>query len=157
MRPAGAALIQESQEGRSLASAETIARLSDAYERGAVLAFYFVEQLRGTETSGFDITASFTDMIASFDPVREARRLEENAEARRRGLSAQKARREAREARRGAGEGEGNSPRASLLKKLIEVDDLLRLRNYAAAETRLRALLLEYPGEPRIFFALGET
>jgi hypothetical protein len=154
-----AALAKESQAERAQINDEAIAQLADAYERGAVLAFYFTEQLRGTETSGFDITSSFADMIASFDPARELRRVAENAEARARGLASQKARREAVKAARASGgiEDDDNSPQAVLLKKLIEVDGLLRLRNYADAEARLRALLLDFPGEPRIFFALGET
>ncbi|MGB7924433.1 MAG: hypothetical protein WCF57_14425, partial [Pyrinomonadaceae bacterium] len=49
------------------------------------------------------------------------------------------------------------SPRSALVKSLIEVDEMLRLKSYAEAETRLRALLLEFPGEPRIFFALGQS
>jgi hypothetical protein len=155
-----ASLVKESQTERTQINEEAIAQLADAYERGAVLAFYFTEQLRGTETSGFDISSSFADMIASFDPARESRRLAENAEARARGVASQKARREAVKAARASSPGiedDDNSPQAVLLKKLIEVDGLLRLRNYADAETRLRALLQEFPGEARIFFALGET
>jgi hypothetical protein len=34
---------------------------------------------------------------------------------------------------------------------------MLRLKNYTEAEARLRALLLEFPGEPRIFFALAQA
>ena len=34
---------------------------------------------------------------------------------------------------------------------------MVRLKNYAAAEERLLALLRESPNEPRIYFALGET
>ncbi|HEX8492822.1 MAG TPA: hypothetical protein VF658_08285 [Pyrinomonadaceae bacterium] len=153
-----AVIIKESQAEQARISDEAITQLSDAYERGAVLAFYFTEQLRGTETSGFDITSSFADMIASFDPAREARRLAENAEARTRGLAAQKARRDSQKATPGEGvETDDHSPRAVLLKNLIEVDELLRQRNYTEAESRLRALLRDFPGEPRIFFALGET
>lgn len=154
-----ASIVKQSQEERTRISDEAIAQLADAYERGSVLAFYFTEQLRGTETSGFDISGSFADMIASFDGVRESRRLTENAEARQRGLAIQKARREAREAQRASalGDGDDGSPRAVLLQKLIDVDSLLRLRNYEEAERRLRSLLLEFPGEARIFFALGET
>ena len=35
---------------------ETIARLADEYEQGAVLSFFFADQLKDIETSGFDIT-----------------------------------------------------------------------------------------------------
>ncbi|HEY0386598.1 MAG TPA: hypothetical protein VGC64_11330, partial [Pyrinomonadaceae bacterium] len=153
-----AAIIKDSQSARALINDDAIAQLADAYERGAVLAFYFTEQLRGTETSGFDIGNSFVDMIASFDPVREGNRLAENAEARTRSITTLRARRAAQRTAQDAGsEASDVSPRSALLKKLIEVDDLLRLRNYTEAESRLRALLLEYPGEPRVFFALGET
>jgi tetratricopeptide (TPR) repeat protein len=151
-----AAIVKQSQDARAVVSDEVIAQLSEAYERGAVLAFYLNEQLRGTESSGFDVSGAFPDMIASFDPAREARRLAETAEARKRGLETQKARREAQKAAQASME-DDTTPRAVLLKKLVEIDDLLRLRNYEEAESRLKALLLEFPGEPRIFFALGET
>lgn len=136
---------------------ESAAQLSEAYERGAVLAFYFAEQLKGIETSGFDITNFFADMINSFDAAREGRRLTENAEARKRAVEARKL----RAARRAAGAEEADNPedarRAALLKSLAAVDDLLRVKNYAEAETRLRTLMQEYQGEARIFFALGQA
>ena len=37
------------------------------------------------------------------------------------------------------------------------MEKLLQTRNYEAAETRLKALLLEYPGEPRLFFTMAQT
>ena len=43
---------------------ETFARLAEDYERGAVLSFFFAEQLKGTESSGFDIANFFVDMIS---------------------------------------------------------------------------------------------
>jgi hypothetical protein len=136
---------------------ESSAQLAEAYERGAVLAFYFAEQLKGIETSGFDITNFFTDMIISFDATREGRRLAENAEARKRAIEA----RRLRAAQRAAGADEAESPEAArrnaLIKSLSAVDDLLRVKNYAEAETRLRTLMQEYQGEPRIFFALGQA
>ena len=45
---------------------ETAVLLSDAYESGAVLAFYFADKLKGMEDSGFDITESVGNMIAAF-------------------------------------------------------------------------------------------
>lgn len=148
------AIVKEAQAARAAIADETIAQLAEDYERGAVLAFYFADQLRGVESSGFDISSSLADMIASFDVAREAKRLEENNAARERSLAARRARR-AESA--GATVEAGEASRRTLIKRLIEVDDLLRLRNYEGAEARLRALLQEYPGEPRIFFALGEA
>jgi hypothetical protein len=151
-----AGILQESQAARAAIADETIAQLAEDYERGAVLAFYFADQLKGVETSGFDISSSFADMIASFDVMKESRRLEETSAARERALSARKARK-AQGAAAAAEATEADNARRTLIKKLIEVDDMLRLRNYEGAEASLRTLLQEYPGEPRIFFALGEA
>lgn len=151
---ARAAITRELQEGQRAASDEAAAQLSEAYERGSVLAFYFAEQLKGIETSGFDISNFFADMMASFDPARESKRLAENADARKRATEAIKL----RQAQAAANAGEADSSgRAAFIKSMSAVDDLLRVKNYAEAETRLRALMQEYQGEPRIFFALGQA
>ena len=47
--------------------------------------------------------------------------------------------------------------RAALIKSLSDVDDLLRLKNYEAAEERLTALRAEYRDEPRVYFGLGQA
>ena len=51
-------------------------------------------------------------------------------------------------------EGPRNS---ALVKSFGEVEKLLQTRNYEAAETRLKALMQEYPGDARLFFTLGQT
>ncbi|HKC63438.1 MAG TPA: hypothetical protein VKB86_07365, partial [Pyrinomonadaceae bacterium] len=127
------------------------AELAEAYESGAVLDFYFADQLRGIESSGFDVSNSLADMISSFDAAREAKRLGEVDAARKRALAARKAR-EAKNI-----DVETPFPNATLIKKLLDVDEMVRLKNYPAAEERLLALLREFPNEPRIYFALGET
>lgn len=150
------AIVKESQAARASIADEMVSQLAEDYERGAVLAFYFADQLKGVETSGFDIASSFADMLASFDVAREGRRLEEAATARERAAEARRKRQTQAAAAVEAANATEETRRA-LVKKLIEVDELLRLRNYEGAEARLRALLQEYPGEPRIFLALGET
>ena len=136
---------------------ETIARLADEYEKGAVLSFFFADQLKGIENAGFDLANFFPDMIASFDPAREAKRPAEYAEARQRALTARAARLAARKAE-SDGNGASNSVRdAALVRDLAAVEDTLRNKDYNEAEARLRELLKEYPREPRIFFALGQT
>lgn len=158
---ARAALVKATKEKQSAITDDTAAQLAEAYENGAVLAFYFAEQLRGLEASGFDITNFFTDMISSFDPAREARRPAEYAEARARAVAARKARLAQRSALNVSGPSEETEGAATghnpLVKRLVEVDEMLRLKNYAAAEARLRELMKEFPREPRIFFALGQT
>ena len=51
----------------------------------------------------------------------------------------------------------GAARAAALVKKLSEIEDILRLKDYPNAETRLKELLTDYPREPRIFFALAQT
>jgi hypothetical protein len=149
------AILKEAQAARAAIADETIEQLAEDYERGAVLDFYFADQLRDVAESGFDITSSLADMIASFDVTKEGRRLEETREARERAQAARKARR-AQAVANNVGEA-GDAQRRALVQKLIEVQDMLRLRNYEGAEARLRTLLQEYPGEPRVFYALGEA
>jgi hypothetical protein len=138
---------------------ETVARLADDYERGALLAFFFAEQLKGIESSGFDVANFFVDMISSVDPARESRRLAENAEARQRALSARQARLSARRVEMETPvftEAEA-AKAAALVKKLAEIEQTLQLKDYNNAEMRLKDLLKEYSREPRIFFALAQT
>ncbi len=138
---------------------ETVARLADDYERGAILAFFFADQLKGTEDTGFDVAGFLADMIATFDPAREARRLTENAEVRQRALAARQARLSARNSEVVQPVyTEAEAARAAILvKKLGEIEQTLRLKDYNNAETSLRDLLKDYSREPRIFFALAQT
>ena len=153
------AIIKDAQRARQEIADEAIAQLAENYERGAVLAFYFADQLRGIEASGFDIANFFADMMASFDAARESRRPAEYKEARARALAAREARLTARTNAASTSEETNNdsTQRNALVKQLVEVDQMLRLKNYIAAEEKLRALLQEYPGEARIFFALGQA
>jgi hypothetical protein len=141
---------EEADKLRAAIADETTAQLAEAYERGAVLDFYFAEKLRDLEGSGFDIANFFSDMIASFDATREMRRPAEYRAARERVAS-----RRVETAR--ASQGAEDARRASLIKDLAEVDELLRLRNYVAAEARLKEMLKEHPNEPRIYFALAQA
>lgn len=135
---------------------ETIARLADEYEKGAVLSFFFADQLKGIESAGFDLANFFPDMIASFDPAREAKRPAEYAEARQRANAAREARVAARKAASDVAT-EADPRETSLVRDLASIEDTLRNKDYNDAEARLRELLKEYPREPRIFFALGQT
>lgn len=150
-----AAIAKSSQAELSAIQDETIARLADDYEKGAVLSFFFADQLKGIESAGFDLANFFADMVASFDPAREAKRPAEYADARQRAIAAREAR---LAARRAAEVKAGPTARdAALVRDLTTIEDTLRNKDYNDAEARLRELLKEYPGEPRIFFALGQT
>jgi len=152
---------KEAEASRAAIADETIARLAEDYERGAVLDFFFADRLRDLQASGFDIANFFADMVTGIDPVRENKRLPDVSATRDRALAARKAhpryslwlidpRAEARE----AVETSTNSP---LVKSLAEVEKLWQTRNYDQAETRLKALMQEYPREPRLFFTMAQT
>jgi hypothetical protein len=147
------AALKDSKERQAAIEDATTTQLADAYERGAVLSFYFAEELRGIEGSGFDIANFIPDMLAGFNVERELKRPAEYAGAVER---AREARRRAQEAR-SKSVPEMDERRATLLKSLSDVDDLLRVRNYAEAETRLTALRGEYREEPLVYFALGQA
>ena len=155
-----ASITRDAQAARAAIEDSTTAQLADAYERGAVLSFFFAEQLRGLESSGFDVAAFFPDMMQSFDAARERRRPAEYAAARARHLEA---RRKAQEVARSSATdsespaGGGDPRRAALVRSLGPVEELLRTKNHAEARSRLQSLMLEFQGEPRIFFALGQA
>jgi hypothetical protein len=153
-----AAIAKASQAEWSAIQDETIARLADEYEKGAVLSFFFADQMKGIESAGFDLANFFPDMIASFDPAREAKRPAEYADAKQRATAAREARLAARKAQSEVAVGSSGNPRESaLVRDLSAIEDTLRNKDYNEAEARLRELLKEYPREARIFFALGQT
>src|SRR5436190_13589178 len=153
-----AAISKEVQAASSAIKDETIAQLADEYERGAVLAFFFAEQLQGIEASGFDVANFFSDMMASFDPVREAKRPGEYAAPRARAMAARQARLAKRADAETSAYNEVETAKANaLVKALADIEQVLRQKDYNGAELRLRDLIKEYPGEPRIFFAIAQT
>jgi len=152
-----ARIVKETQDARLRVTDESTLHLAEAYERGAVLAFYFADQLRGVETSGFDIASSLADMIRSFDAARERNRLTDAATARARATMEIARRRSSSEANGNLTAEDADPRRTQLIKNLDEVDVLLRARNYSEAERRLRPLMNEFQGEPRVFFALAQA
>jgi hypothetical protein len=153
------AITKALRDNKSAVEDEIVARLADDYERGAILAFFFADQLKGIESSGFDVAGFFADMIASFDPAHESRRLADNAEARKRAQAARQARLSARQAELETPlYSEADTAKAALLVKTLgEIEQILRLKDYNNAEARLKDLLRDYSREPRIFFALAQT
>jgi tetratricopeptide (TPR) repeat protein len=158
---ARATIGREAQSARAAIADEAIARLAEDYENGAPLAFYFGEQLRDATASGFDLANFLPDMISGFDPAREAKRRSEVKDAHDRAIAARKAHSRysswlvdpSSEAREPA-----NSDRTvALTRSLREVETLLQTKNYAEAETKLKALLQEHPGDARLLFAMGQT
>ncbi|HEX8734101.1 MAG TPA: hypothetical protein VF721_02185 [Pyrinomonadaceae bacterium] len=135
---------------------ETALELSEAYRRGAVLSFYFAEQLKGTEDSGFDVAGSFRDFILSLDAAKEANRLEQFADARKRALAAREERRQRALAQKTTTA--ELTPREKALKqKLEQIELVINAKDYEKAEERLSELMKEYEGDARIFYARGRV
>ena len=82
------AIANEAETARAAIADETIARLAEDYEQGAVLDFFFADQLREIQASGFDIANFFGDMVSQLDPAREGKRLSEVSAARARAVAA---------------------------------------------------------------------
>ncbi len=144
------AVSDELKVTKKLLADETALQLSEAYERGAVLSFYFADQLKGLEDSGFDIAGSLRDIILSLDPAKESNRLAQFADARKRAALAREERRK-------------NNPSQEFIvenpvtKKLLEIDQITRTKNYAESEKQLKQLLASNQSESRIYYALGRV
>jgi len=149
------AALADSKTRQAAIEDSAAAQLADAYERGALLSFYFAEQLKELEGSGFDVSNFISPMVADFKPEREMNRPAEYASAVAR---VREARARAAAERASAIEaGPADPARASLVKGLADVDELLRVRNYEEAETRLTALRERHRSEPLVYLALGQT
>lgn len=136
---------------KSLAD-ETALQLSEAYEKGAVLSFYFADQLKGLESSGFDVAGSFREMILSLDATKEANRYAQFADARARALATRVSTRKA------SGDGETITIENPTTKRLLDIEKIIQTKNYAQAETELKQLLDANPIDaPRIYYAIGRN
>lgn len=128
---------------------EAILQLSESYERGSVLSFYFADQLKGVEDSGFDIASSMREMLLSFDPAKEVGRFEQYAEARSRALAVR--------AERKKNPASMTIAENPITGKLREVQQAIDVKNYTKADADLKVLLKGNPAEPRIYYTLGRV
>ncbi|MCD9185164.1 MAG: hypothetical protein LUM44_01930 [Pyrinomonadaceae bacterium] len=140
------AVSAELEKFKQAASDETAAQLSEAYESGAVLAFYFADQLKGLEDSGFDIASSMRDMILSLDTTKETNRLEQFAEARKRAV-----------ANRTTTVVKTVSIENPVTAKLIEITKNIDAKEYAKAESELKTMLKTNPNEARVHYNLARV
>jgi tetratricopeptide (TPR) repeat protein len=129
---------------------EAAQELYEDYQRGAVFGFYFANELRGVEDSGFDISGSMTEMLASFDSAKENDRISSTADARKRALAAR--------AERKKNPQETAAVVANpVTTRLFDIQKTIDAKDYRKAETDLKQLLVEFPGEPRIYFNIGRV
>ncbi|MEO8650210.1 MAG: hypothetical protein ABI539_13675, partial [Acidobacteriota bacterium] len=128
---------------------ETILKLSEDYDKGALLVFYFADQLKGVEDSGFDIASSMREMLLSLDPAKEANRYPEYADARKRALAA----REERKKNPGIAAVVENPVTGSLL----EIQKVIDAKNYPKAAADLNQLAAKHGDDARIYYNLGRV
>jgi hypothetical protein len=116
-----------------------ILELSEAYEKGAVLAFYFADQFKQLEGGGFDIAGYLQDMLLSIDVGKEMNRLEANAAVIKRATVAREELRKlgTQEIVINAAEFERQK---TLQAKLKNVDILVENKKYDEAEKELNQL-----------------
>ncbi len=137
------------QKYQAALSDETALQLSEDYDKGAVLVFYFAEQLKGVEDSGFDIASSMREMLLSFDPAKEPGRYASFAEARKRALAARD--------QRGKNTAQTVISVNPVTTRLVDIQKLIDGKNYAQAGAELKTLLDQNPGEPRIQYSIGRV
>ena len=129
---------------------ESAQRLYEDYQKGAVFAFYFAEQLKGVEDSGFDIASSLREMVAAFDGAKENGRIASTAEARKRALAAREQRKQNPEPLTFVAEN-------PVTVRLIEIQKLIDAKDLEKAAAELKALADENPTEPRVHFNIGRV
>ncbi len=128
---------------------ETVLRLSEDYERGGTLVFYFADQLKGVQDSGFNITASLREMILSIDTTKETGRYEQFADVRRRALAVRESRK--------ANPTETIIVENPVTTRLLAIDKIIEAKNYAQARGELRGLLDKNPSDARIYYNYGRV
>jgi hypothetical protein len=135
---------------------ESALRLSESYENGAVLVFYFAQQFKGLEESGFDVAGSFKDMIQTLDPTKELNRLGQFADSRNRGFENREIRRKAFQQ---SLENNTAASKAEILyfSRLDEIDDMISVGSLPQADSRIVQLLDEYPNDSRLFYLRGKV
>jgi tetratricopeptide (TPR) repeat protein len=145
------AVTAELEKFKQAQADETALRLAEDYEKGAVLDFYFAQQLRGLENSGFDIAASMREMVLSFDASKETNRLAEFSEARKRAEAARMARKTSTA-----------TPEVAVVENpvttsLLEIQKKVDAKNYVQATADLNQLAKNNPSDPRIYYNLGRV
>lgn len=131
-------------------SDEATLRLYEDFQKGAILSFYFAEQLKGIEDSGFDIASSLSEMLASFNPAKEADRASATALARTRALAA-------REARKAGPDGRVVVAENPVTRRLLDIQKLIDARDYSRAESDLKQVLAGGSADPRVYYTIGRV
>ena len=122
--------------------------LYEDYQHGSVFSFFFADELKGVEESGFDIAGSMQEILAGFNATKATDRVAATAEPRKRALAARLERKKDQQA--------APTTASSLVTtRLLEIENTIKAKDYAKAGADLKTLLTQYPGEPRIYYTMG--
>jgi len=144
------AVSAELEKFKQSLSDESALRLFEDHEKGLVLAFFFFDQLKEIEESGFDIAASLGEMFASFDAAKESSRIAATAEARTRAIAA----RGDRKNQQGSQITVVENP---VTVRLREIQKSIDAKDLTKAAGDLKLLQTQNPNEPRIFYNIGRV
>lgn len=107
--------------------------LAQHYEQGAVLIFHFYNCLLNLERVGIDIRDFFPSLLVKIDFEKEGKRLDEVKEARAR-----------------------VEQKRNSVKSIIDVDLLIKQRDYVQAKAQLETILKEQPKNARALFGMAQ-
>jgi hypothetical protein len=131
--------------GKNFNPDEAAFLLSQYYEQGAVLVFHFHDKLQDLERAGVDIREFVAPMLAQIDFEREKIRLAANQAARTRFEQNRNAAKVAAKAT------------AKALETIINIDALIKQRQYDQARAALEVLLREQPRNARALFGMAQV
>jgi hypothetical protein len=128
---------------------EAALQLYEDTQKGSVFAFYFADELKGVEDSGFDIAGSLREIIASFDAAKQPDRAAITSDARKRALAAREERRKHPQ--------EVVAVANPVTARLIDIQHTIDAKDYVRADADLKALLAQNPGDSRIYYNIGRV
>ena len=126
--------------------------LSLGYDRGAVLVYHFYDQMKAFETVGVNLRDYFSSLLQNIDFEREGKRLDEYAP---RLARVKQLRTEATLAPAPAVT--ISNADEKLVARIVEADQMIKLRNYDGARALLEIALRERPNNARVLFGLAEV
>lgn len=122
---------------------EAIYRLSQAYDRGAVLVFHFYDQIKAAEKVGVNIQDYYASLLANINFEKEAKRLDVYAD--------RIAKHKASRAEVSAGLSE------KISAQVIQADNLLKAKKYDEAGAILISALKEDRQNARVLYGIAEV
>ena len=131
---------------------EALYDLSLGYDRGAVLVYHFYDQMKAFEAVGVNLRDYFSSLLQNIDFEREGKRLDEYAP---RLARVKQLRTEATLAPAPAVT--ISNADEKLVARIVEADQMIKLRNYDGARALLEIALRERPNNARVLFGLAEV